>query len=90
MCALLVGCSNLKDKSIVAETKVIGLDIEAPSVVNTDMAICSVKMGYIVTRYASAPAGSESSIDSEYNEISIWKLSGTAKSNMTTSNKADK
>lgn len=80
----LTGCIDFRNKALVLETKVVGLDASVPSFDGTELAC--VKLGFITTRYLSAPEGGEASVKNTYTDISILTLSGSGVSELTVKN----
>lgn len=84
----ITGCGmiDFRQKSIATESKVIGLDLSVPEIVSAGTSIASIKMGYITTKYISAPVGGKASINDQLDNVSIWSLSGGGKSSMSVEN----
>lgn len=79
---------DFRDKGIGFETKVLGLEASIPDVIMGGVgSMLTIRFGWISTKYASAPAGTEVRIDDQYKDISFWTLSGTVTSLITISNK---
>ena len=81
--ALLAGCSdNLADKTIAAEAKCYGLNLEVPSTTG-GQSIGKVQLGVVTTRYLSAPKGRQAAIASQYYDVNLWTLSGSVDSRIS-------
>jgi len=83
------GCASVdfRKKALAAEIKVYGLDIEVPSS-TTEESFARVRLGVVTSRYISAPDGGKASIETEYEDVNIWTLSGSAKSKLSVENPA--
>ena len=83
----MVGCNSVdfKKKALAAEIKVYGLDAEVPSM-SAEESIARIRLGVVTTRYISAPDGGTAEISTEYDDVNIWTLSGSAKTTMKVSN----
>lgn len=84
----LCGCNtdiDFRKKALAAEIKVYGLDAEIPSTTSEE-SIARIRIGVVTTRYISAPDGGKASIETEYNDINFWTLSGSAKSKLCVEN----
>lgn len=83
----MVGCNSVdfKKKALAAEIKVYGLDAEVPSM-SAEESIARIRLGVVTTRYISAPDGGTAEISTEYDDVNIWTLSGSAKTSMKVSN----
>jgi len=68
---------DFSKKALALESTVFGLDVSVPSFVGDATSFCNLKLGYVTTKYTSAPAGSSVSIDKEYKDASFWKMEGT-------------
>jgi len=75
-----------KPKSLATETKGVYLDASVPSFYSSGPSFCSIKLGFMVNKYMSAPDGGKASIEDEYNDVSIWTLSGNGKSKLFVQN----
>lgn len=84
---MLAGCGmiDFREKAIATETKVIGLDATVPSI-SSGQSFASIKLGYISTKYLSAPDGGKVSLEDEYKDCSLLSVSGTAISKISVSN----
>lgn len=85
---LLAGCNtdiDFRKKALAAEIKVYGLDAEIPST-TSDESLARIRIGVVTTRYISAPDGGRASIETEYNDLNFWTLSGSAKSKLSVEN----
>ena len=83
--ACLTGCTALQDKAVCVESKVYGLWLDVPNF-NGSGALASIKFGFVSNRILTAPKGSEATIDTKYNDVNIWSLSGTVDSKLSASN----
>lgn len=83
----LSGCGivDLRSKALATETKVIGLDCTVPSITTGNSLAC-VRLGYISTKYISAPDQSTASINDKYTDCSLLSVSGTVDSNLSVTN----
>ncbi len=77
---------DFRDKAIALETKVVGMEITVPDITGGTGSLLSLRLGWVSTKYSSAPAGSEVTIDDQYNDINFWTMSGTVKSLITIKN----
>lgn len=82
---VMCGCANLKEKSVAGEVKVYGMDAEVPSV-DGSSSFAKIRLGVVTTRWITAPEGGKASINTKYNDINIWSLSGSAESTLTVEN----
>lgn len=85
---LAAGCSNFvtAEKTVNTETKVYGFDgsLPIPGFSGAEN-IVNMRFGAIVTRYQSMPKDSQNQPygETEYQDISLWSLSGGGKSIMS-------
>ena len=79
---MLTACGGLTDDTIAVEAKCYGLNLEVPST-TSGQSIGKVQLGVVTTRYIQAPKGGKASINSEYDDVNIWTLSGTVKSSLS-------
>lgn len=85
---LVSGCSNFvtAEKTVNTETKVYGFDgsLPIPGFSGAEN-IVNMRFGAIVTRYQSMPKDSKNQpySETEYEDISLWSLSGGGKSIMS-------
>jgi hypothetical protein len=84
----LSGCGmiDFREKSLATETKGVYLDASVPTFYSSGPSFCSIKLGFMVNKYMSAPDGGKASIEDEYNNVSIWTLSGSGKSKLSIQN----
>ncbi len=84
---ILSGCASvdLRKKAVAAECKVYGLDVEIPST-TSDESLARIRIGVVTSRYISAPEGGAAGIETEYEDVNIWTLSGSAKSKLSVEN----
>ena len=87
----LCGCGmiDFREKSLATETKGVYLDASIPTFYSSGPSFCSIKLGFMVNKYISAPDGGKATIEDEYSDISIWTLSGNGKSRLSVENDAD-
>lgn len=83
----LSGCGivDFREKALATETKVIGLDCTVPSI-STGNSLACVRLGYISTKYISAPGQSTASINDKYTDCSLLSVSGTVDSDLSVAN----
>lgn len=83
----LCSCTSIdfRKKALAAEIKVYGLDAEIPSTTSEE-SVARVRIGVVTSRYISAPDGGKASIETEYNDLNFWTLSGSAKSKLCVEN----
>ena len=75
----LCSCAQIdfSKKALALESTVFGLDVSVPSFVGDATSFCNIKLGYVTTKYTSAPIGSSVSINKEYKDANFWKMEGT-------------
>lgn len=90
MISSLCGCGmiDFRQKALATETKGVYLDASVPAFYSSGPSFCSIKLGFMVNKYTSAPDGGNASIEDEYNNVSIWKLAGSGKSKLSVQNDA--
>ena len=86
LCLCGCGMIDFREKSLATETKGVYLDASIPTFYSSGPSFCSIKLGFMVNKYVSAPDGGKASIEDEYNDVSIWTLSGAGKSKLTVEN----
>jgi hypothetical protein len=77
---------DFREKSLATETKGVYLDASVPAFYSSGPSFCSIKLGFMVNKYMSAPDGGKASIEDEYNDVSIWTLSWKGKSKLFVQN----
>jgi len=77
---ILTSCAQIdfSKKAIALEETVFAIDLTMPSTILSEAAaVVKLRAGFWTTKYASAPVGSTVLIDKEYNDISLWNMTGT-------------